>query len=389
MSIRSIKKAPKRSGNWLSRTTVVFLGAIALSNTLAACATNEAPSAAPPSSAPATTTVQTPTTPALSGTINAGGASAQSAAQEAWRAAFQNEHNGVTVNYDPQGSGVGRTNFAEGGYTIAGTDSAFKAEEANGPFASCAPGTPLVEIPAYISPIAVAFNLPNIQTLNLDAATIAEIFSGKITDWSDKKITDQNSGVTIPKQKITPVHRSDESGTSENFTDYLSKAAPKAWTFEPSGDWPKELAGEAVEKTQGVREALTQTVGAIGYLDASQATELGKVSIKVGDSYVAYSPEAAALAVEKSPMAAGRAASDIVVELDRTLADPTTYPVVLISYLAACSQYVNPADGELAKAYLSYIISSEGQQAAAANAGSAPMSPGLVAKAEQAVSAIK
>lgn len=311
------------------------------------------------------------------------------AAQEAWRADFQNANSGVTINYDPTGSGTGRTNFSEGGYVFAGTDAAFSVEDASGDFAGCVAGTSLVEIPAYISPIAVAFNLGEIKALNLDAATISELFAGVITNWNDPKIAAQNPDVTLPDQKVTPVHRADKSGTTQNFTDYLSKVAPAAWPYEVEETWPEALKGEAVEKTQGVREAVSSTLGAVGYLDASQAKELGQVAIKVGDDYVAYSPQAAALAVEKSPAATGRAATDIVINLDRTLAEPGAYPMVLISYLAACSQYSNSADGALVNAYLSYVVSPEGQNAAAANAGSAPLSGSLATQVAQVVSAIK
>ncbi|MDR1512298.1 MAG: substrate-binding domain-containing protein, partial [Propionibacteriaceae bacterium] len=165
------------------RTPPVRPGALALAVlvlpfTLVACASNETPVETPASSGSG---AASSTSPALTGTLNAGGASAQTAAQEAWRAGFQSAHAGVTVNYDPTGSGTGRTNFTDGGYAVAGTDAAFSVEAAEGPFAACAAGSDLVEVPAYISPIAVGFNLPGLTTVNLDAATIAGIFTGAIT----------------------------------------------------------------------------------------------------------------------------------------------------------------------------------------------------------------
>jgi len=361
---------------------VAAVAAIALS--LGACATNE------------TDPVDSPTTgdtsaPALTGTINAGGSSAQTAAQEAWRAGFQKANPNVTVNYDPTGSGTGRQNFTDGGYMIAGTDAAFAIDKVSGPFAACAAGSKLVEVPAYISPIAIGFTLSGVTSLNLDADTIAKIFAGGITTWNDPAIAGQNSGVTLPATTITPVHRSDQSGTTENFTDYLAKAAPSVWTWPAAQSWPTDLSGEAAEKTQGMRETVSGTDGAIGYIDASQATNMGTIAVKVGDSYVKYSAAAAAAAVGKSPLEQGRGTSDVVVALDRTLTDSGVYPVVLVSYLAACEQYANPSDGALVKAYLTYVISSDGQKAAADNAGSAPISsdPTLAQKAQTAVDAIK
>ncbi|MCL2785353.1 MAG: phosphate ABC transporter substrate-binding protein PstS [Propionibacteriaceae bacterium] len=361
---------------------VVAVAAIALS--LGACAANEG------GTNPTNTDPSQPETPALIGTIDAGGASSMTAAMEAWRAGFQNANTGVTVNYDPTGSGTGRQNFTDGGYVFAGTDAAFAVDKVAGPFAPCAPDSALVQVPVYISPIAIGFKLTGIESLNLDADTIAKIFTGAITTWNDPAIAAQNSGVNLPATAVTPVHRSDQSGTTENFTDYLSKAAPSVWTWEAAQTWPESLTGEAAEKTQGVRETITATEGAVGYLDASQATSMGTVAVKVGSGYVSYSADAAAAAVGKSPLQSGRAASDVVIALDRTLTDANVYPVVLVSYIAACGTYADANDGELVSAFLTYVVSADGQAAAAANAGSAPITgdASLAAKVSAAVSTI-
>ncbi|MDR0489579.1 MAG: phosphate ABC transporter substrate-binding protein PstS [Propionibacteriaceae bacterium] len=364
----------------MKKTTLVATAA-AIAISLGACAANEA-------DVPETNNNETVST--LTGTINAGGASSMTAAQEAWRAGFQNTNTQVTVNYDPTGSGTGRQNFADGGYAFAGTDAAFSVDEAAGTFAACAADSTLVQIPVYISPIAIGFTLEGITSLNLDAETIAKIFTGAITTWNDEAIVSQNPGAALPQVAITPVHRSDKSGTTENFTDYLNKAAPAVWTWAAEQTWPEGLHGEAAEKTQGVRETVAATQGAIGYLDASQASSLGTVAVKVGENYQAYSAAAAAAAVGKSPMEEGRADSDVVVALDRTLTDAGTYPVVLISYIAACGTYADAAQGELVKEFLTYVVSAEGQQAAADNAGSAPITGDatLAAKVDAAVSQI-
>ncbi len=381
---RSVPAMEKyRRNKMRARRALIATLSLSVAGGFVGCATNEVETV-PTDDAPAASAGT-----ALSGTLNTGGASTQTAAQEAWRAGFQSANPGVTVNYDPTGSGTGKQNFQQGGYLIAGTDAAYTATEAAGTFASCAPGAALVELPVYISPIALGFNLEGVDQLNLDATTIASIFAGAITTWNDQAIADLNPDATLPDTTITPVHRSDSSGTSENFTDYLNKTAGSVWTWEASQEWPADLAGEAAEKTQGVRETVSSTNGAIGYLDASQAGDLGHVSIKVGDRFVAYSSEAAAAAVEKSPMESGRAAGDVVIALDRTLTDPGAYPMVLVSYAVACSQYADAADGALAKAYLTYVVSPEGQQAAAANAGSAPLSPTLSSTVQAAVEGIK
>lgn len=328
-------------------------------------------------------------TPSLSGTLVGVGASAQGSAQEAWIAGFQTIHEDVNVNYSPDGSGAGRDAFRGGGAQFAGTDRAFTDSEiAEDAFGTCVPGTDIIEIPAYISPIAIAFNLDGVDSLNLDAETIARIFKGEITNWNDPAIASQNAGTTLPSLAIEPVYRADNSGTTENFTDYLSKVAPAVWTDAPHGDWPLAV-GTAASGTSGVADALNGNVGTLGYLDASRAGTLGTVAVKVGDSYVPFSPEAAAAVVDASPFVEGRTQYDFAVDLQRDTTAAGVYPIVLISYLVTCLEFQDKSIVDLVKGFLSYVVSPEGQAAAAANAGSAPISADLRTLSEGAIAAIK
>jgi len=329
-------------------------------------------------------------TSGLTGTLVGAGASSQQSAQEAWVVGFQTANPEVTVEYDPVGSGGGRETFVGGGSQFAGTDRAFKDEEiAEDNFASCVPGTGILEIPAYISPIAVMFNLEGIDTLNMDGATIAGIFAGEITNWNDDTIASQNEGVELPDLAITAVHRADDSGTTANFTDYLAAVAPDVWTVGQIETWPTEYGGEAAPQTSGVIDAITNGTGTIGYADASRAGDLGTVAVKVGDEYVPYSPEAAAAIIDASPRVEGRGDTDLAIEVDRSSTAPDVYPIVLVSYLVACNEYTEGAPVDLVKAYLSYVISDEGQALAAEEAGSAPISAALFEDAQAAVDAIK
>jgi len=326
----------------------------------------------------------------LTGTLVGAGASSQQSAQEAWVVGFQSANPETTVEYDPIGSGGGRETFIGGGSQFAGSDRAFKDEEiAEDNFASCVPGTGILEIPAYISPIAVIFNLEGIDELNMDGATIAGIFAGEITNWSDDAIASQNEGVELPDLAITAVHRADDSGTTANFTDYLTAVAPEVWTVGSIETWPTEYGGEAAPQTSGVIDAVTNGTGTIGYADASRAGDLGTVAVKVGEEYVPYSPEAAAAIVDASPRVEGRGETDLAIEIDRSSSAPDVYPIVLVSYLIACNEYTEGAPVDLVKAYLSYVISDEGQQLAATEAGSAPISAALFEDAQAAVDAIQ
>ena len=314
-------------------------------------------------------------TSSLSGTLAGAGSSAQGAAMEGWIAGFQGQNPEVTVNYDPSGSGAGREQFLAGGVDFAGSDAALDEEELAQAAERCGEGG-LVEVPLYISPIAVAFNLPGIESLNLQPETLAGIFAQKITKWNAPEIAADNPDVQLPDLAITPVNRSDKSGTTENFAEYLAAAAPQVWTFEPSGDWPVP-GGEAGQGTSGVIQATTAAEGAITYADASQVGELGTVAVGVGEEFVEYSPEAAAAVVANSPRVEGRPEGSLALELNRETTESGNYPIVLVSYQLACTTYDDAAKAELVKGFLSYIASEEGQAAAEESAGSAPISDEL------------
>lgn len=118
-------------------------------------------------------------------------------------------------------------------------------------------------------PIAVIFNLGDIKTLNLKPEVIAGLFAGTITNWNDPAIAADNPGVTLPDLAVTPVHRSDDSGTTSNFTDYLHAVAPDVWTWDAAGTWPFE-GGQSDQGTSGVVNLVTGGQGTIGYADASR-----------------------------------------------------------------------------------------------------------------------
>jgi phosphate transport system substrate-binding protein len=344
---------------------------LALAFCLAAALTLGACSASNETTPTNTTSTTTSEAPKLSGTLNLGGASSQTVAQTTWRAGFQNANGDVNVNYDPVGSGVGRTGFADGAYAMAGTDDAFGTDAIGSTeFKLCVAGSGIVELPVYISPIAVAYNLPEVSKLNLDAASVAGIFAGQITKWNDAAIVALNAGVTLPDLTITVVHRSDKSGTTGNFTDYLSEAAASVWTFGRTETWPDTLGGESAEKTQGMRQAIEAANGAIGYLDVSQASGLGQANLLVQGTPVAPTSAAAAKALAGSQLESGRGAADLVFDVNRAPSDTSAYPLIMVSYLVACQEYKDSATAELARAYVTHVISKDGQAAAAKDAGS-------------------
>jgi phosphate transport system substrate-binding protein len=321
----------------------------------------------------------------VSGNIAGAGSSAQDAAMQAWIAGLQSTSPDATVSYDPVGSGGGREQFVSGGVDFAGSDSPLADDELTGAQKRCGGADNLVEIPVYISPIAVIYNLEGVDNLQLSPETAAKIFAQKITKWNDPAIAQDNPGTKLPDERISPVNRSDESGTTENFTDWLSQTAPKVWTYEPDGNWPVK-GGEAAEGTSGVVDAVKNGKGTIGYADESQARELGVAKIKVGSEYVAPSADAAAAVIDKSQETEDAGKYVFTYKVNRTVEG--TYPIALVSYQIACTTYDSADKGKLVKALESYIVSSKGQDAAAKNAGSAPISDALRQKIQPAVDAI-
>ncbi|RJU02149.1 phosphate ABC transporter substrate-binding protein PstS [Arthrobacter frigidicola] len=357
---------------------VISVAALALT----ACGSDNATNAPAGEAGPAESTAA-----AVSGTLTGAGSSAQNAAMTAWQSGFQSAQSGATVQYSPDGSGAGRDAFLAQGVQFAGSDAALDDEEYEASKEICGPDG-AINIPAYVSPIAVAFNLPGVESLNLDADTIASIFRGEIETWNDEAIASQNEGVELPDTAVTVVHRSDESGTTENFTEYLAQAAPEVWADEASGEWPSAIVAENAQGTNGVVSTTSSTEGAVTYTDASAVGDLGQVHVKVGEEYVELSSEAAALAVEAATPVEGRSEVDMSLELERDTEASGAYPVVLVSYHIYCSTYEDQETVDLVKAFASYAVSEQGQQDASESAGNAPISETLREEALTAIDSI-
>lgn len=310
----------------------------------------------------------------LSGELKGAGASSQASAATAWIAGYEGVQPDVTVGYDAVGSGSGREQFLAGAIDFAGSDASLKEEEHEAAKQVCGDGG-AINLPLYISPVAVPYNLPGVDELNLRPEVLAGIFNQEITTWNDEAIAADNPDADLPDTPITVVNRSDDSGTTENFMEYLTAAAGDAWPHEPSDAWPVS-GGEAAAQTQGVMQVINSTEGTIGYADASAVTGQS-ASIGVGDEFVAFSPEAAAAVVDASEPLDSGVEGDLALELARDTTEAGTYPIVLVAYHIVCTNYDDADRANLVKDYIGYVASAEGQQAAADAAGSAPISDAM------------
>ncbi|WEV69056.1 phosphate ABC transporter substrate-binding protein PstS [Bifidobacterium sp. ESL0775] len=328
----------------------------------------------------------------ISGEFHGAGASSQQGAVEAWIATYQNHNRNAKIAYNPSGSGAGVSTFLTGAIAWAGTDAPLNDQQVEQSKGICASGTAF-DVPVYVSPIAVMFNLKGVsgqgKHLNMDAGVIARIFDGKITRWNDEAIKAENPKVTLPATPITVIHRSDKSGTTNNFTSYLKAAAPNDWGYEAQENWPNEV-GQAAKGTDGVVSSIGQADGTIGYADLAKAGNFGTVSVKVGSDYIAPASDAAARTVNASPLhQMPKGSKRVVVNVDYATATAGDYPVVSSSYAVACPAYKDAKTGAFVRDWLSYVLSDNGQKVAADNTGSAALGGALTQRALKSVNAIQ
>jgi phosphate transport system substrate-binding protein len=364
--------------------TLAAAGSLALVATLALAACSSTSSTPSSSNTP---------TAALKGTITSGGSSAQANAETAWTAAFNAQPVGksVTVNYDKsQGSGGGVTNFLSGSYDFAGTDAALTAAQQTSSQTVCGSGG-AIDLPVYLSGVAIIFNLPGVTSLNLDSASIAKIFNKKITKWNDPALVALNPGVTLPAATITPVVRSDGSGTTANFTTYLSQVQKANWPYPASNAWP--VTGESAQQGgSGIVATVAAGKDTIGYADQSSIASATAASIQLGTTttYVKYSAAGATSAFTESATTAASGTGDLTQDLDYTkISGTSSYPIPLLSYAVTCSTLKSATQAKLVKGYLGYVDSAQGQAVAAKNAGSAPLPASILSDVKTSLAAIK
>ena len=325
------------------------------------------------------TGAQAPTGDCATGTLNVQGSSAQKNAIEAWIAAYQAKCAGSTINYNPSGSGAGIEAFIAGTADFAGSDSVLKEDQLPGAQSRCAGGAP-AHLPMVVGPVAIVYNVEGVDNLQLKPATIAGIFANKITKWDDAAIKADNPDATLPSTPIQAVHRSDESGTTDNFTNFLNKTSPDVWTNEHAKTWPLD-GGVGQKGSDGVAAAVKDTAGSITYVELSFAESLGLNKAKVANGsgeYVELTPESASKALTGAKQVGSD--TDIQLELDYATKEAGAYPIVLATYEIVCTAGNGDKAG-LIKSFLTYTASTAGQ-AELTKLGYAPLPEELRAKVE-------
>lgn len=301
----------------------------------------------------------------FTGTVNAEGSSAQKNAIEEAIASYGEACSGAKINYNPTGSGAGIKQFIAGQVDFAGSDSALKTEGKDGAQSEAAQaeafcGSPAWNLPMVTGPIAIAYNAPGVDKLVLTPAVAADIFSGKVTAWNDPALAEINPGVTLPTAPIKVFFRSDESGTTENFTKYLKAAAAEQWTADPSKKWTG--TGEGKEKSAGVAEGVKSAEGGITYVEWSYAKDnnLGVAQIDNGGGAVELTGEAVGKAVEAATQVG--TGNDLALKLDYATKEKGAYPILLVTYEIVCSKGKDATKQANIKAFLKHFASPEVQK---------------------------
>jgi phosphate transport system substrate-binding protein len=340
------------------RTPVLFLIVFSLVGLLAACGKDKKSSDAKNNGS----TNETSSTLAAT-TLNASGATFPQPFYEQVIASFSGKHPGVTINYGGGGSGKGRTDLQTGVDDWAGSDGLVQAADVpkyKGPF---------LYFPTVAAPITVSYHVTGIDSLQLSPDTIAKIFQRQVKTWNAKEIADDNPGAKLPATAITVVHRSDGSGTTENFTKFLKAASPTLFTLVPGStvNWPADEQGG--NGNSGVAQVINGTNGAIGYVDFSDAKATNLKWAKVRNKSGSF--------VDATLDGASAALAGITVNPDLSYnplwADGNTaYPITAPTWILAYTTQTDKAKGAALKAFLQYIYNDGQSMAAAINYAKLP-----------------
>jgi phosphate transport system substrate-binding protein len=258
-------------------------------------------------------------------TLNGAGSTLAAPIYQQWGSTLKNQ--GLTINYNPVGSGAGIADLQTATVQFAGSDPALKSTD------TAKMKGPALQFPVAFGAITVSYNLPGVKSgLKLDGPTIADIYLGKIKTWNDPAIAKLNPGMKLTSTSITVVHRSDSSGTTKGFTTFLEDYSP-TWKSQVGADkdvkWP---TGTGAAKNSGVAAAIKQTPGAIGYVEQAYALVNNFTYAAVKNSHGQYI----------LPTIANTSAAAIGIKVPANLGistinegGPTAYPIVSQTFLDA------------------------------------------------------
>ncbi len=263
---------------------------------------------------------------------------------------------GKQLAYNPTGSGAGREQFIARHVDFAGSDSPLTRDQIEPAAARCN-GNPAWHLPLVFGPIAIVFHLDGVKNVVVNADVLARIFTGIISNWDDPAIAKLNAGTSLPNTRISPVYRSDSSGTTDNFQKYLATAAPDSWGRGAGSEFQGGV-GEGAQKSAGIIQAVSSASGSIGYVEKGFADQshVAYAQINDGSGAVALTDDAARKSIEAATFAG--TGSDLKLNLKsiyRTRA-AGAYPLVMATYEIVCSRGYEPATSAAVKSLLTVAV---------------------------------
>ncbi|AGF73360.1 phosphate ABC transporter substrate-binding protein PstS [Corynebacterium halotolerans] len=288
------------------------------------------------------------------------GASSQQNAMDYFNIKYQEATGGdASLAYTPSGSGSGRTNFVGGQVDFAGSDSPLSEDQVE-PAAERCGGNEAWHLPFVIGPVAIAYNLEGVdENLSLSIPTVAKIFNGEITNWNDETIAAENEGVELPDTEISVVYRSDESGTTDNFQQFLNTAAPDDWDTEGQ-NFPTEV-GAGANGSNGVANEVAAINGGITYVESGFAQQqgLGIANLDFGSGPVELNAENVGTALDALEFQTE--GHNMVVDTEALFAQNQegSYPLVLTTYEIVCSAGYDEETSNMVKDFLTVALDSQ------------------------------
>jgi phosphate transport system substrate-binding protein len=294
---------------------------------------------------------------------------------------------GKQLAYNPTGSGAGREQFIADHVDFAGSDSPLTREQIDPAAARCN-GNPAWHLPMVFGPIAIVFHLDGVKQLVVNADVLAKIFTGWITNWDDAAIAKLNPGMSLPNMSISPIYRSDSSGTTDNFQKYLAEAAPNSWTRGVGSEFQGGV-GEGAQKSAGIIEAVRSASGGIGYVEKGFADQSGMPYAQVNDGSgaVALTEDSARKAIDGAAFSG--VGNDLKLNLKsiyRTQA-AGAYPLVMATYEIVCSRGYDPATSAAVKSLLT--VAGDNAQGGLSGAGYIPLPDKFKKRLLRAINAIR
>ena len=322
--------------------------------------------------------------------LRASGSSAQAAAMTSFISSYEKACPGHSLEYTSNGSGAGIAEFADGLTDFGASDSPVipPGDDWAGARARCAGNEPW-NLPLVFGPIAISYNVFGIDSLVLDASTTAKIFTGKITSWDAPEITTLNPDQQLPRQPIVVFFRSDDSGTTDNFQQYLQAAAGPAWD-RGAGKAFKGGVGRGRQGNEGTSAEIAPTPGSITYTEWSfaqrQQLPVARIVTSAGSDPVTLSVDTVTASI--SDIRIKGEGNDLVLDLSG-LYEPTrraSYPIILATYEVVCSHYPDPQTAEAIRTFLEVALTSG--QHGLTEIGYVPVTPSIAGRLTAAIAAM-